>query len=284
VKAKLATGLWLVLTLAACDDSTSDQDQAATYSIGPVKKIEFYSSDGSLNLCNVNQYDSDGYLLTSHEMFMAQRGSYLTCDNAIILGNLTEYTYNNDKTKLYSTSETDNGITSCSTSTFDSRNKLLSKTWYKSSLTHQVCDEEKDTTYLSIKNTYIGKLLNTYSSSNNNGADNEWGTEDDILTSYSIYSYDRENNSETIKNSTDFGNDKIWGTEDDIMGEISTIKTLTPGIPSIVTNTINGEIVSIAKATYENETLVKHIEYSGPGKDKNWQTLADNPISIVFYY
>ena len=175
-------------------------------------------------------------------------------------------------------------ITACSTSTFDSNNKQLSKRWYNSSLTHQVCDEENDTTTMLVKSTYIGELQNTYSNSRDNGADNEWGTEDDILNIYRKYNHDVENNTVTVKNSTDYGNDMIWGTGDDVISEITTIITLAPGIYDTSTSTNNGKITSIAKATYENKVLIKYTEYSGPGEDNNWQTFEDNPIFIAFFH
>jgi hypothetical protein len=184
----------------------------------PVKRVELYSSDGSINICKVNQYDSDGYLLTSHEILNVLPTDDFTCDDAITSGRLTEYTYNNDKTKLYSATETDTGITACSTSTFDSDNKQLSKRWYNSPLTHQVCDEENDTITMLVKSTYIAELQYTYSSSRDNGADNEWGTEDDVIS------------------------------------EITTIITLAPGIYGTATSTSNGKITSIAKATHPHAT------------------------------
>lgn len=295
MKARLTIGIWFILTLAACDHSTSEtskknnqniqnQDKTENYTIGPIKRFELYSSDGSLNICEMNQYDSDGYLLTSHEITNNSLAPDLTCDDAITSGRLTEYTYSADKTKLYSSSETDTGITDCSTSTFNSDNKELSKKWYNSSLTHQTCDEDNDKTTMIVKSTYVNKLQNTYSRSRNNGADNEWGTQDDILDTYWKYSHDVERNSASIKASTDYGNDMIWGTEDDVIGKITTITTLAPGIYSVFTNTLNGKITSIAKATYENKVLIKHIEYSGPGEDNNWETFDDNPIYIAFYY
>lgn len=295
MKAKLATGIWFILTLAACDNSTSNtdqeyqpsiqnQDKAENYTIGPVKRVELYSSDGSINICEVNQYDSDGYLLTSHEILNVLPTDDFTCDDAITSGRLTEYTYNADKTKLYSASETDNGIIACSTSTFDSDNKELSKRWHNSSLTHQVCDEENDTTTMLVKSTYIDKLQNTYSFSHDNGADNEWETEDDILAAYIKYSHDVENNSVTAKKSASYGNDMIWGTEDDVISEITTIITLAPGIYDTATTTNNGKIISISKSTYENKVLIKYTDYSGPGEDNNWQTFEDNPIFIAFFH
>lgn len=295
VTAKLATGIWFILTLAACDNSTSNtdhenqpsiqnQDEAANYTIGQVKRFELYASDGSLNLCEINQYDSDGYLLTSHEIINNTPTSNLTCDDAISSGRLAEYTYNTDKTKLYSASETDNGIIACSTSTFDFENKRLSQRWHNSALAHQVCDEDKDTTSTFTKSTYIGTLLNTFTLSHNNGADNEWETEDDILKFYLKYTHDVKNNSATIKSSTNYGNDKMWGTEDDVIDEITTITTLAPGIFSTLTSRRNGKIISIAKSTYKNKVLVKNTRYSGPGVDNNWQTFEDNPVSSVSYY
>lgn len=295
MKAKLTTGLWLVLTLTACDNSTSNtdtenqpstqnKDEAANYTIGPVKRIELYSSDGSINICDVNQYDSDGYLLTSHEILNVLPTDDFTCDDAITSGRLTEYTYNADKTKLYSASETDNGIIACSTTTFDAENKQLSKRWHNSSLAHQICDEEKDTTRIFTKSTYIGDLLNTYSRTHNNGADNEWGTEDDILANYIKYSHNVENNSSTIKVSISYGNDMIWGTEDDEIGEVTTRTMIAPGIIDTSISTKNGEITSIAKATYEKKVLIKYTDYSGSGEDNNWQTFEDNPIFIAFFH